>query len=184
MDNVSETTFISQTGTSLTYSSDTNSHLQVFKNGVKLVPTTDFTSNTTTITLNDTLDTADIVQVVEFDPTAFVAADGTATDAAHADYSDMRLKENLNLWTHNEDIYNVNTYTYYWQDKDRFHDRQEVGFVAQELEQHVPQVVVKNAEGERMVDYGKMTAVLLSLVKEQKDEIENLKTILLKNGIE
>ena len=184
MDNVSETTFISQTGTSLTYSSDTNSHLQVFKNGVKLVPTTDFTSNTTTITLNDTLDTADIVQVVEFDPTAFVAADGTATDAAHSDYSDMRLKENINLWAHNEDIYNVNTYTYYWQDKDRFHDRQEVGFIAQELEQHVPQVVVKNAEGERMVDYGKMTAVLLSLIKEQKDEIENLKTILLKNGIE
>lgn len=184
LDNVSETTFTSQTGTSITHASDANSHIQVFKNGVKLVPTTDFTHNTTTITLVTALDTSDIVQVVEFDPTAIVAADGTATDVAHADYSDMRLKENINLWQHNEDIYNLNTYTFYWQDKDRFHEHQEVGFMAQELEQHVPQVITKNAYGERQVHYGKMTAVLLSLIKEQKSQIENLEFILKKNGIE
>ena len=183
MDNVSETTFTSQTGNTITYSSDANSHLQVFKNGVKLVPTTDFTHDTNSVDLIVNLDAADIVQVVEFDPTAIVAADGTATDTAHADYSDMRLKEDIQFYTPSEDVYNLNTYTYYWQDKDRFHDRQEVGFIAQELEQFVPQTVIKNSDGERMVDYGKMSAVLMSLIKEQKERIDGLEELLKLNGI-
>ena len=47
-----------------------------------------------------------------------------------------------------------------------------LGFIAQEMEQVIPELVVENAEGYKSVDYSSMTAVLTEAMKEQQTIIE------------
>ena len=47
-----------------------------------------------------------------------------------------------------------------------------LGFIAQEMEQVIPALVVENAEGYKSVDYSSMTAVLMEAMKEQQTIIE------------
>ncbi|HEX4952803.1 MAG TPA: tail fiber domain-containing protein [Thermoanaerobaculia bacterium] len=67
---------------------------------------------------------------------------------------------------------------YEW-DRARFPERQfpagtEVGFLAQEVERVVPEVVHTDAQGNKSVDYAKLTAVLVEAVKEQQGLLEEL----------
>jgi len=50
------------------------------------------------------------------------------------------------------------------------------GFIAQEMEQVIPALVVENAEGYKSVDYSSMTAVLMEAMKEQQTIIEQQET--------
>lgn len=174
LDSVSETEYTSQTGNTIAYTSTSNSTVQVFVNGVKF-SNADFTvSNTSHLSFTNDLESSDIVQVVEFDPHAFSVSDGTPSEAAALNFSDMRLKEDIDQYQASSTIFDIETYTYNWKDKERFHDRREIGFIAQDLEKYVPEVVTSNVMGEKMVDYGKMTAVLLSTVKQLNKRIEVL----------
>jgi hypothetical protein len=49
-----------------------------------------------------------------------------------------------------------------------------VGLVAQEVEQVVPEVVLTDEHGYKYIDYGKVTAVLVEAVKEQQSTIQSL----------
>ena len=51
-----------------------------------------------------------------------------------------------------------------------------LGFIAQEMEQIIPALVVENAEGYKSVDYSSMTAVLMEAMKEQQTIIEQQET--------
>jgi len=51
-----------------------------------------------------------------------------------------------------------------------------LGFIAQEMEQVIPALVVENAEGYKSVDYISMTAVLMEAMKEQQTIIEQQET--------
>ena len=51
-----------------------------------------------------------------------------------------------------------------------------LGFIAQEMEQVIPALVVENAEGYKSVDYSSMTAVLMEAMKEQQTIIEQQET--------
>ena len=51
-----------------------------------------------------------------------------------------------------------------------------LGFIAQEIEQVIPALVVENAEGYKSVDYSSMTAVLMEAMKEQQTIIEQQET--------
>ena len=53
-----------------------------------------------------------------------------------------------------------------------------VGFVAQEVEQAVPEVVTRDAEGFRSVAYSHLTPVLVEAVKEQQAQIENQQKLI------
>jgi hypothetical protein len=55
-------------------------------------------------------------------------------------------------------------------------DIQEVGFLAQEMRQSVPEVVYGNGDGNLGIDYAKLTSVLVEAVK----QIEELKELLKK----
>ena len=56
----------------------------------------------------------------------------------------------------------------------------EVGFLAQEMKQTVPEVVYGNGDGNLGIDYAKLTSVLVEAVKSQQDQIEELRAALLK----
>jgi hypothetical protein len=53
----------------------------------------------------------------------------------------------------------------------------ELGFIAEEVNEILPEVVLKNEEGEPdSVSYGRITAVLIEAIKDLKKEIEELKS--------
>ena len=56
----------------------------------------------------------------------------------------------------------------------------EVGFLAQEMKQTVPEVVYGNGDGNLGIDYAKLTSVLVEAVKAQQGQIEELRAALLK----
>ena len=50
--------------------------------------------------------------------------------------------------------------------------RGDIGFVAQEIERVLPEVVNVEADGYRSMDYAKLTAVLVEVAKAQQTQIE------------
>ena len=54
--------------------------------------------------------------------------------------------------------------------------KQKVGLIAQQVIEHLPQVVMYDDENDQYgIDYGNITALLIEAIKELKDEIEELK---------
>ena len=53
-------------------------------------------------------------------------------------------------------------------------DKKQIGVLAQELEAIYPELVITNDKGYKMVDYSKLTPVLLQAVKEQQQQIDAL----------
>ena len=174
LDSFSETELTSLTSNTISFTSTSNSLIQVFVNGVKLSNADFSVTNTSQIDVSSGVVSSDIVQIVEFDPHAFVVGDGTPSEFNQLNYSDLRLKTDVESYEASSSVFDINTYTYYWKDQFRFHDRQEVGFVAQDIEKYIPQVVSENSQGEKMVDYAKMTAVLLSTIQQMNRRIEAL----------
>jgi len=174
LDSMNESQFTGLTTNTITFSSTSNSFIQVFRNGVKLANADFSVPNTTHVSLANTLNSVDIVQIVEFNPHAFVVADGTPSDYNQSTFSDLRLKTGLQAFEASSSVFDIETYTYQWKDTVRFHNRTEIGFVAQDLEKHIPELVSENEAGEKMVDYGKMTAVLLSTIKQMDKRIKAL----------
>jgi len=59
-----------------------------------------------------------------------------------------------------------------------FDDSKQIGFVAQDVEKIVPELVKTDSEGYKSIDYGKMTPILVEAIKTQQAEIEQLKNRL------
>jgi hypothetical protein len=55
-----------------------------------------------------------------------------------------------------------------------------IGFIAQELEETFPELVTTNEEGNKAVKYQNATAILFEAVKEQQRQIEELKELIKK----
>jgi len=53
--------------------------------------------------------------------------------------------------------------------------KEKVGFIAQEIEQHLPQVVSTDPNGIKSVSYGNVAALLVEAIKELNQKIEDLK---------
>ncbi len=51
----------------------------------------------------------------------------------------------------------------------------QIGIIAQEIEKVYPELVMTNDQGYKMVDYSKLTPVLLEAVKEQQQQIDSFK---------
>lgn len=54
--------------------------------------------------------------------------------------------------------------------------RKNIGFIAQELETVIPEVVITSSDGYKSVAYDKITAVLTEAIKEQQKQIESYKS--------
>jgi hypothetical protein len=94
--------------------------------------------------------------------------------------SDQRYKSHITPITSALDkVMHIDAVTYQYK-TDEYKDkhlpqREQVGFIAQNLEQYLPQVVYTDTEGYKSVDYAKVTPLLLAAIKELKEENEELK---------
>ncbi|HEX5654804.1 MAG TPA: tail fiber domain-containing protein [Chitinophagaceae bacterium] len=89
--------------------------------------------------------------------------------------SDLRLKKDIRpLKNMLKKIMNVSGYTYNWIDSSRDNSLQ-IGFIAQELEKELPQLVQTDEKGMKSIAYSNITPVLLEAIKEQQLMIEGLR---------
>ena len=108
---------------------------------------------------------------------ALDVADGSANKnkvraAAFVTYSDERLKTDVTAIENGlETVNNLKAVNFTWK-KDGSRD---FGFMAQELKQVVPQAVHGSEEGLFGVDYGRLSAILVSAIQEQSAQIASLK---------
>ena len=59
-----------------------------------------------------------------------------------------------------------------------FSEKNQIGFIAQDLEKIFPEMVFTDEKGYKSVDYGRLTPVLVEAVKEQQKQIDDLKSKL------
>ena len=86
--------------------------------------------------------------------------------------SDIKLKENIKPLENSLDkVKNLRGVEY-----DRIDlGWHEIGLVAQEVEEVIPDLVRENSEGTKVLEYTHLTAVLVEAIKEQQKQIETLK---------
>ena len=109
------------------------------------------------------------VDIFTFDQTN---GDFTATGDVNAN-SDERLKDNIvSIDTALEKVCDLRGV--YFEMKSRPGVRK-AGFIAQEVEKVLPEVVSENDEGIKSVAYGNITALIVEAIKELKDEVNDLK---------
>jgi hypothetical protein len=91
--------------------------------------------------------------------------------------SDARYKTHVATLTRALDkVLALRGVTYDWR-TEQFPDKhfgkgQQVGFIAQEVEKILPQIVSKDPDGYRAVDYSKVVPVLVEAIKEQQSQIK------------
>lgn len=62
-----------------------------------------------------------------------------------------------------------------WIDEQKMGSQREIGFIAQEMKEIVPEVIGANRDGTLSLDYPKLTAVLVKAIQELKAEVDSLK---------
>ncbi len=93
--------------------------------------------------------------------------------------SDERFKKNIQPLRNALDrVKAINGVSYQFK-TDEFSNRNftsadQVGFIAQNVESVLPEVVTTDEQGYKAVDYSKITALLNEAIKEQQDQIEKL----------
>ena len=90
-------------------------------------------------------------------------------------FSDERTKENIKTIDNPLDkIKNIRGVVF-----NKIGEKEEsIGVIAQEIEKTLPQVVRSNDEGMKSVAYGNITALLIEAIKEQQQQIEELKALI------
>jgi len=105
--------------------------------------------------------------------------------------SDKRLKENINPLKYGlEELLKIRPVEFDWKINDNKHD---VGVIAQELEDVIPELIIKSEaigktqkylqenypdtdyDTKLSVDYSRLTVVLVNAIKEQQEQIEDMK---------
>ena len=93
--------------------------------------------------------------------------------------SDERLKKNISpLKNSLNKLMQLNGYHYQWMDSTRGNNEQ-VGLLAQEVEKQFPQLVMRDDNGKKSVAYSNMIPILLQAIKEQQQQIEDLKRLVM-----
>lgn len=109
---------------------------------------------------------------IDWDPdgTAFVQTD------VYRQNSDRRLKTDIqDIDAPLDTVRALRGVTYAWKDRDT---SEQIGFIAQEVEAVLPQLVSDGENGYKSVSYANLTAVLVEAVKEQQKQIDSLEAKL------
>ena len=108
--------------------------------------------------------------------------DGTFTatgDIIAYGTSDRRLKENIKTITNPiEKVKSIGGYEFDWNNKQDTYQGHDIGVVAQEIEEILPEIVSTRSNGYKAVKYDRIVALLIEAVKEQQNQIEELKSII------
>ena len=87
--------------------------------------------------------------------------------------SDKTLKKDIKLIENPiEKIKELNGVEFTWKEN----DKEDIGLIAQEVEEVLPVLVSTNEEGLKSVKYGNIVSVLIEAVKEQQNQIEELES--------
>jgi hypothetical protein len=90
--------------------------------------------------------------------------------------SDKRLKDNLKPISNSlEKLQKLTGYEFDWNDKQDTYEGHDVGVIAQEVEEVLPEVVATRDNGYKAVKYEKIVPLLIEAMKEQQQEINKLK---------
>lgn len=93
--------------------------------------------------------------------------------------SDIRLKENFEPMSNALELISQMNGTYYTWKKDAGTDKpRKLGFIAQEVEKIIPELVKTDSEGMKSVDYVSVIPVLVEAIKNQQKQIDELKALL------
>jgi hypothetical protein len=95
--------------------------------------------------------------------------------------SDERLKKNIEPITGATEIIKNLTGVYFdWKDNEDFQsgdEARQIGLIAQDVEPHLPEAVTLNGNKDyKTVKYSEMVSVLIEAIKEQQQQIDNLKS--------
>ena len=105
----------------------------------------------------------------------------TATGDITAYYSsDKRLKTNIHsIESPLEKICKIGGYTFDWREEPGVHTNKgrDIGVIAQEIEEVLPEVVVTRDNGYKAVRYEKIVALLIECIKEQQVQIDEFKNV-------
>lgn len=90
--------------------------------------------------------------------------------------SDRNLKENIyNIPNSLEKVLQLNGVCFNWKENNTAKD---IGVIAQEVEQVLPEIVTTRANGYKAVQYDKLIPLLIESIKDLKNQIDDLKTQL------
>ncbi|MEO1585158.1 MAG: tail fiber domain-containing protein [Planctomycetota bacterium] len=90
--------------------------------------------------------------------------------------SDERLKDDItNLETPLDKIMALRSVSFSWKDETLAKRGTQLGFVAQEVQQVLPELIGETPDGMLGVDYASLTSVLTGAVQEQQAEIERMR---------
>jgi hypothetical protein len=93
--------------------------------------------------------------------------------------SDIRFKENITpIQNALDKINQIGGYTYDWKEEHKIehgYEGNDVGVIAQEIEEVLPQLVQTRESGYKAVKYDKLVALLIEGIKEQQFQIDGLK---------
>ncbi len=95
--------------------------------------------------------------------------------------SDRRLKDNIqNIKNPIQKVQKLNGVTWDWNSNadELQQSLPNVGVIAQEVEEVLPQLVHDKENGFKAVDYARLTGLLIEAVKEQQTQIQELKELL------
>jgi len=114
-----------------------------------------------------------------------INSDGNCTDTTSA-ISDSRLKDNVQaMGSSTLDLINrLKPVTFNWKADNEFGlsvgSDKSLGFLAQDMEQVLPELVQQTEEGYKVLDYSKLTALLAAGIQEQQKQISSLTSTLAK----
>ncbi|MGD9129705.1 MAG: tail fiber domain-containing protein [Candidatus Woesebacteria bacterium] len=107
-------------------------------------------------------------------PTYKLDVNGTIRGYGITDSSDIRFKKDIvPLGSSLSKILKLEAKKYYWINE-KYGTEQQVGFIAQEMETVIPELVSTDDEGYKSIRYGKITAYLVEGIKEQQAQINAL----------
>jgi len=93
--------------------------------------------------------------------------------------SDESFKENVKTITGGLDkVLGLNPVTFDWIDKERFGSKRSMGFIAQQAQAFVPEVIGKNPDKTLSLDYAPLVSLLTSAIQELKSELDAVKAEL------
>jgi hypothetical protein len=91
--------------------------------------------------------------------------------------SDENLKKNITSFDMGLTATIALSSVYYnWVDEDRLGSQREVGFIAQQVQQILPEAVGTNADGTLSLDYSRLIPMLVNSIKDLKDQVDSLTT--------